>query len=191
MLSQLIATLDRLGTPERAIFATADLRSALPDLSTAQFKVHLSRAVQRGVLQRVCRGIYCYPHAQPNQQLVLYHAAARLRAGHLCYLSLESVLSHHGVISQIPLDRLTLMTSGRRATIACGPWGSIEFTHTKRRAHDLAGQLTYDAPKRLWVATPQLAWRDLKRVGRNNDFVDLNILAEISERYTSSATKTA
>ena len=53
------------------------------------------------------------PEVHYPSDLVLYHAAARLRADALCYLSLESVLSDAGVISQIPINWITLMTSGR------------------------------------------------------------------------------
>ncbi|TVR16531.1 MAG: hypothetical protein EA401_01180 [Planctomycetota bacterium] len=177
---QLLAILDRLASPERAIFAVADLRSALPEQSRDQLKVLLSRLVKRGDLQRVCRGIYCYPRARPDPLLVLPRTAARLRAGHFLYLSLESVLSEHGIISQQPLDRLTLMTSGRGGLIDCGDWGCIEFTHSKRGPGDCQGELSYDATRQLWLASPQLAWRDLRFVGRNVDLVDQQLLEELS-----------
>lgn len=177
---QLVAILDQLASPERAIFALADLRSALPERSADQFKVLLSRAVTHGELQRVCRGIYLYPRAKPDPQRVLPRTAARLRAGHFLYLSLESVLSQHGVISQLPMDRLTLMTGGRSGLIDCGRWGSIEFTHTKRGPEDCRGELAYDHDRHLWLASPQLAWRDLRFVGRNLDLVDQDLLRELS-----------
>lgn len=43
----------------------------------------------------------------------------------LNYISLESALSDAGVISQIPINRVTLMSSGRTATISCGQLGSL------------------------------------------------------------------
>jgi len=178
---QLLTILDALATPDRAIFAVADLRSALPHLSFAQLTVVLSRMVTRGDLGRICRGIYFYSRAKPDPHVVLPRTAARLRAGHLCYLSLESVLSQHGIISQLPLDRLTLMTSGRSGSVDCGAWGVIEFTHTKRGAADFQGELTYDADRHLWIASPQLAWRDLCFVGRNLDLVDHQVLKEVTE----------
>ena len=103
--------------------------------------------------------------------LQLEETAARLRAGHLLYLSLESALSEHGAISQMPLDCLTLMTSGRRGVIDCGPFGSLEFTHTRRTAGSCLGQLVYDPERRLWIASAALAWQDLRHVGRNLDLV--------------------
>ncbi len=41
---------------------------------------------------------------------------------------LESALSEYGVISQIPIDRLTIMTTGRKGHYKT-PYGTIEFTH--------------------------------------------------------------
>lgn len=177
-LRQLAEVLAEVAGPERAIFATADLRSALPQLSDAAFTVLLSRAVSGGLLERICRGIYLYPRAGLEPGLVLAQAAARLRAGHLLYLSLESALSEHGLISQIPLDRLTLMTSGRRGIIDCGRWGSMEFTHTMRTPTECRGRLAYDPARHLWIADPVLAWADLKRVGRNLDLVDPSALEQ-------------
>lgn len=72
-----------------------------------------SRAVTTDVLQRLCRGIYLYPHVISSPALVLYHAIARLRADTFNYLNLKSVLSDVGVISQLPLNWITLMSSGR------------------------------------------------------------------------------
>ena len=171
-LRQLAEVLAEVAGPDRAIFATADLRSALPQLSDAAFTALLSRAASGGLLERICRGVYQYPRAGLEPGLVLPQAAARLRAGHFLYLSLESALSEHGLISQILLDRLTLMTSGRRGVIDCGRWGSIEFTHTTRTPAECRERLTYDPARRLWIANPRLAWSDLKRVGRNLDLVD-------------------
>jgi hypothetical protein len=168
---QLLGVLEEVSSPERYLFALADLRSALPEMSDNRLNVLLSRAVGRGRLIRVCRGIYLYPRVAYNPGLVLAHTAARLRAGHLLYLSLESALSEHGALSQLPLDRLTLMTSGRRGVIDCGPFGSLEFTHTRRTAGSCRGQLVYDAERRLWIASVALAWQDLQHVGRNLDLV--------------------
>lgn len=36
------------------------------------------------------------------------------------------------IISQIPINRITLMSSGRSSIINCGTFGSIEFIHTKK-----------------------------------------------------------
>jgi len=48
-------------------------------------------------------------------------------------------LSEYGVISQIPLDRLTVMTTGRKG-IYKTIYGTIEFTHTKRSVENILDQ---------------------------------------------------
>ena len=60
----------------------------------------------------------------------------------------------------MPVDRLTLMTTGRKGEYAT-PYGVIEFTHTARSIFDLLeNTLMTDTP--LKVATKKTAFRDLK-----------------------------
>ena len=82
------------------------------------------------------------------------------------------MLSEYGVISQIPLDRLTLMTTGRKG-IYQTPYGIIEFTHTKRSVSDILKNTKRITGNPLRIALKKTAWRDLKRVGRNLDLVNL------------------
>lgn len=168
-----------LASSERYLFAPADLRVLLPELSDSAFKTLISRAVSTGVLQRVCRGIYLYPYVTPPQGLALYHAAARLRADTFNYLSLESVLSDAGVISQLPLNWITLMSSGRSNTISCGAWGTIEFIHTLRTPDSVAPALHYDVRCHLWRASVAQALQDMKATRRSLDLVDWAVAKEL------------
>jgi hypothetical protein len=84
-------------------------------------------------------------------------------------LSLESLYSEAGWFSQIP-SRLTAMTTGRSQTFDT-PWGVIEFVHTACRSDRLAGGVRFDERRKRHVATPERAWHDLKRVGRNQNLV--------------------
>ena len=143
-IKRLANGLAALASSEHYLFSPSDLRVLLADLSDQAFKTLLTRAVSAGLLQRVCRGIYLYPQTSVPQGLVLYHAAARLRAGAFNYLSLESVLSEAGVISQVPLNWITVMSSGRSSIIPCAQWGSIEFVHTARTPDAVAPALQYD-----------------------------------------------
>ncbi|AGA32461.1 hypothetical protein TVNIR_0768 [Thioalkalivibrio nitratireducens DSM 14787] len=52
-----------------------------------------------------------------------------------------------------------------------------EFTHTKRSPADIL-ENTRLVGRPLRMATPQAAWRDLKRVGRNTHLVDARALAD-------------
>lgn len=170
--------LDGLATAEHYLFTLEDLRALLPDSSDAAFKTLLSRAVAGGYLARVCRGLYLYEHVDYPRGLVLFHAAARLRADTFNYISLETALSDAGAISQIPINCITLMSAGRSSTIRCGAWGTIEFVHTRKRPNDVASQLHYDPRCHLWRASASLAAQDMRATRRNTDLIDWSIVNE-------------
>jgi len=106
------------------LFSLQDLRALCPELSNAAFKTLLSRTVHRGYLLRVCRGLYVYTKAIPPNGLLLFHAAAHLRSNEFNYMSLETVLSEGGVISQVPINWISIMSSGRGNIISCGEFGT-------------------------------------------------------------------
>ena len=112
-IRQLIDTISLLAIPQACLFTPSDLRAILPGHSETAFKTLLSRAVSEGYLTRLCRGVYLYEKANPDRGLILPQAAAKLRPLGLNYLSLETVLSDAGVISQIPMNRIMVMSSGR------------------------------------------------------------------------------
>jgi hypothetical protein len=170
-MRQLLHSLYALAGPERYLFTPDDLRALVPELSDGAYKTLLSRADSGALLRRVCRGLYLFEPAAPRNGLLLMHAAARLRAGYFNYLSLETVLSDSGAISQVPISWITLMSSGRSSQIDCGRWGTIEFVHTRQQPAELAEHLQYDARCRLWRATPQQALRDMRATRRNRDLV--------------------
>ena len=151
----------------------------MPDATPGAFKALLSRAEKDSLLKRVCRGIYLYPRVAYPAGLVLFHTAAKLRADAFNYISLETALSDAGVISQISLNWVTLMSSGRSHIVNCGDFGHIEFVHTKRRPSDVAGQLRYDQDCRLWRASVALALKDMKLTRRNTDLIDWNLANEL------------
>ena len=160
-----------LASAQRYLFSTSDLRGLLPDMSSAAFKSILHRVVRDGFLVRVCRGLHLYPRVEYPKGLLLYHAAARLRAHQFNYLSLESVLSDAGFISQVPMQWITVMSSGRSSTVSCGFFGTIEFVHTRQTPEALAGELTYDNRCRLWRASTSLATRDMRNTRRSLDLL--------------------
>ena len=170
--------LSALADEERYLFTLSDLAALLPGHSRSALKTLVSRVAAKGVLERVCRGLYLYPGVPYPADLLLYHAAARLRAGSFCYLGLESVLSDAGVISQIPLRWITLMTSGRSGKISCGRFGTIEFIHTAKSPERLAGDLHYDSRCRLWRASVPRALADMRSARRDMELVDPNTAHE-------------
>jgi len=170
-LKKLALTLETLADWEHALFAPSDLKAAFAVYD--QLPVLLSRAVKAGLLKRVCRGIYFYPKAGYAMGDLLFHTAARLRADEFNYISLETALSDAGLISQIPMNWITLMSSGRSHTIDCGEFGHIEFIHTEQQPEEIAGELAYDTARHLWRASEKQALRDMKVTRRSMDLVSI------------------
>ena len=153
-------------------FALRDLMALLPAHEPDACKSVITRLQKRGELIRVCRGIYILPDCTLKGSDLLGHVAARLRAARFNYVSLETVLSEAGLISQIPLSRITLMSSGRSSVIPCGRYGDIEFVHTSKKAAQLAAELTYSPRLQLWQASVALALQDMKDTRRDTGLVD-------------------
>lgn len=177
-IRHLMQSLARLANPEHCLFTPFDLRALLPRLSAAAFKTLLSRSVQEGGLTRVCRGLYLYEPVARADGLLLFHAAARLRADGFNYISLETALSEAGVISQVPLNWISVMSSGRSSVMSCGRWGTIEFVRTRQRPDDLTGRLHYDGGCRLWRASVPQALRDMRASHRSLALVDWSVAHE-------------
>lgn len=178
-IKQLSQVLENLADTEHYLFSLQDLSAALPGQSLSAWKALLGRAEKNGLLNRVCRGLYLYSKVDYPAGLVLYHVASRLRAHHFNYISLESALSDAGVISQIPMNWITLMSSGRTYTIDCGNFGHIEFIHTKKSSVRVESQIHYDPRCRLWRASVALAIKDMEQTRRNTDLVDWEVAREL------------
>lgn len=170
--------LDENANGDHYLFTIHDLRALYPHLSYASFKTLLSRAVRSGYLGRVCRGLYICERAMPPTGLVLFHAAALLRASEFNYISLETVLSDAGVISQVPMNWVSIMSSGRSSQVSCDHFGTIEFVHTSQTPNAVKDQLSYDSQCHLWRGSVALALRDMKAAHRNCDLIDWNIANE-------------
>lgn len=161
------------------LFSLQDLRCLIPSLSDGALKTLLSRVARDGYLIRICRGLYAYKKAIPPTGQLLFHAAAHLRAGRFNYVSLETVLSDAGVISQIPINHISIMSSGRSTVLSCGAFGTIEFVHTERKCTDVMNELEYDARCHMWRASVRLALQDMKRAHRNCDLIDWEVANEL------------
>ena len=171
-IKQLTIILANVADEDHYLFSFQDLSAAIPGQSSTAFKALIGRAVKSGLLRRLCRGLFLYPQVNYPKGLILYHAAARLRADEFNYLSLESVLSDEGVISQIPMNWITLMSSGRSHVIDCGEFGHIEFIHTKKSPDSVVSQIHYDPLCHLWRASVSLALRDMELTRRNTDLIN-------------------
>jgi hypothetical protein len=170
-LRKLRDTLESLAGPERYLFKVNDFKCLFSGMKDGALLVLLGRAQRDGLLERFCHGLYLYPRAARPRGYELYHAAARLREDSFCYLSLESVLSELGLISQIPIGWITLETKGRGGIIRCGKWGNIEFIHTAKLFDSIAAHLSYESQIHLWRADAELALEDMKRAKRSMELV--------------------
>ena len=164
--------LESLADAEHYLFKTSDFRILFSGTSPQALRILLGRAVKAGVLKKICTGVYLYPNAGYSKGFELYHTAVRLRENTFCYLTMESILSEAGIISQIPLNWITLMTGGRSGIIHCGDWGHIEFIHTKKKPEHISSFLVYDYRYKLWRASPALALQDMRNAKRSMDLID-------------------
>lgn len=171
-LIQKLAALDRQGV---YVLAKRDIEKLFPDEGEKSLAQSLKRMVGDGLLQRVARGLYVNPAASSKNRWIGEEIAKALRPGQLSYLSLESILSEYGVISQIPVSRMTVMTTGASGLIET-PYGMIEFTHTKRSMAEIIKRTLMPKGRPLRIATQEAAVRDLLRVGRNVNMMDLSAL---------------
>ncbi len=172
-----ISRLNELDSKGRYVFLHRDLAKIFHEDSPRSLNDSLARLVKTGLLERPARGVYVYGLAKnKNTSKTVELIATALRRGEYNYVSLESALSSYGVISQIPVDRLTVMTTGAKGTYKTD-YGVIEFTHTKRSVADILSQvITTDRPLR--VASKVAALRDLKRVGRNTHLIEMEAMLD-------------
>lgn len=177
-IKYLLNWLNNNANGEHYLFSLQDLRALFPELTNLAFKTLLSRVAKLGHLSRVCRGLYIFKPAIPPNGLVLFHAAAHLRANDFNYISLETVLSDAGIISQIPMNWISLMSSGRSNIVSCGEFGTIEFIHTSQKPDQIMTQLFFDSNCRLWRASVPQALRDMKMTHRNTDLIDWDVANE-------------
>ncbi len=160
----------------RSVFTTRDLAKIFPEDTPRALKAGLARLVEANILSRILKGVYRFTLSHAGRGDTLEQIAVTLRRGEYSYISLESALSEYGAISQIPIDRLTIMTTGRKGEYQTS-FGVLEFTHTQRSVADILDS-TVDRGRPLKIATRQAAYRDLKRVGRNTHLVDEDLVYE-------------
>lgn len=169
----------------RSLYTMNDLRKIFPDDKDGTFYEGLRRLVADGTLERIAQGSYRYARARDDRSYRLERIAAFLRRGFHSYLSLETVLSQHDWISQIPVELMTVMTTGRSQVFET-PYGTIEFTHTIRTPSEIMRGTRPDKRHPLRVALPEFAYEDLRRVNRNLHLV--NIPEEDAERLRPFST---
>lgn len=151
------------------VYARGDLAKMFHEDSPRTLQAGLERLVSKKILLRVARRIYVYALSRNIGGDTLEQIARTIRRGEYNYVSLESALSEYGMISQILMDRLTVMTTGRKGEYKTA-FGVIEFTHTARAVSDIIDSIRA-VGRPLRMASPTAACRDLRRVGRNTHLI--------------------
>lgn len=138
----------------------------------------IKRLLEDEVLVRAARDLYLYALSFHLGGRTIHDIARYLRPGEYVYESLESAASQWGIISQIPLDRMTVVTTGRSGEFKT-PFGVVEFTHTDAQGEDIiAGTVRRDANGELPLATKDRTLRDLLRFGRSTELIDEEVMCD-------------
>ncbi|MEG0476087.1 MAG: DUF6088 family protein [Raoultibacter sp.] len=154
----------------RYVFRKSDLSIVFDEYGRTLDQT-LVRLTKNGMLERVARGVYVFAMSRHIGFATVEHIARNLRRGELTYETLESALSAYGVISQIPIDRLTLMTTGRSGEYKT-PYGVIEFTHTKAPINTIVENVIERENHAIPIANKYYAYTNLQSVGRSLDLID-------------------
>ena len=165
----ILYTWDKAG---RYVFTKGDL-AKLFDEPEASLNKTLERLVSTDVLVRAAQGVYVFGYSAHLGAYTIEHIAQTLRRNDYNYLSLESALSEWGVISQVPIDRLTVMTTGRKGEFKT-PFGVIEFTHTEMNPEYILQNTVKRDSHPLPIANVDLALANQRRVGRNVFLIEEN-----------------
>jgi hypothetical protein len=148
------------------IHTAPELAYMIGEQYTPAFTKFLTDCVKKGVVRRVATGIFESTITPPEPSTAIYKIVKKLRGEVLNYISLESQLSYTGDISQILMDRVTVVTKGRSGTFST-PYGVIELTHTKKSSHKIAPNLYLDNDINMYRAKTVQAITDLKDCNRN------------------------
>lgn len=176
---ELINSLKALDKHGVYVLAKRDIEKMFPAEKEKALEKSLQRMVADKLLVRAAKGVYVNPVALSKKSRTIEDIAKILRPGCFSYVSLESMLSEYGVISQIPVSRITIMTTGAKGTYDT-PYGTIEFTHTKRRPLDIIKRTLPIEGRPLRIARKEAAVQDLLRVGRNANMIDESELEEVA-----------
>jgi predicted transcriptional regulator of viral defense system len=157
---------DRRG---KYVYLKRDLAKVLEETGNTLNQT-IKRLAAKGVLERGAQGVYVFAHSSRIGATTLEDVALALRRGEYVFESLESALSQWGAISQIPVDRLTLMTTGAKGTFVT-PYGVIEFTHTSAPAAEIRASTLERPDHPIPIATNDYATKNMRRAHRNLDLV--------------------
>lgn len=131
----------------------------------------IKRLLADEVLVRVARDAYLYAFMHTTRSLI-GDIAVFLRPGEYTYESLESAASQWGIISQIPLGRVTCVTTGKGGEVRT-PYGVVDYEHSDAVMNELArGAVDRRPDSVLPIATKQRTLADLISYDRSTELID-------------------
>jgi hypothetical protein len=163
---KLIAVFSNATKSGGGIHTTSELAFMMGESYRPTFTKFLADCVKKGIIRRVANGVFESTLTPPDRSTAIYKIIKKLRGAVLSYISLESQLSYTGEISQIVMDRVTVVTKGRSGTFFT-PYGTIEFTHTKKPINTVFPNLYLDTDINMYRAKSEQAIADLKDCNRN------------------------
>ena len=157
-------------------------------------RVQLNRWVESGKVVRLKKGWYTL--AEPYRRIRLSLPVIGCTIKHGSYVSLQSALSHHGLIPEY-VPETVCVTTGRPQIIHT-PFGRIRYRHLKQEAFWGFEETNYGAQS-AFIALPEKALLDLFYFTpgsvdahyvselrlQNQDNLQLDELAQMAEGYGS------
>lgn len=160
----------------QGLYTFNELTALFPRLTSFEVERYLARATKEGMLSATCPdGLWRVKESETPIYGMFVRLVEFLRPNELNYVSLETVLSNEGIISQIPFV-LTMSTTGSEGRYDTDV-GSVEFSHTDAKREDLMSELSL-ASNGLLYASVSLAYQELKSLNLNLHLIDEEELAE-------------
>lgn len=181
--AELLKALDEWDRSDKWVFRITELYAIFSGESPQNIKISLSRHAKNGIIDKVYKGIYANPRAFSRRLTKdsLAYISNYIRDKGLSYLSLETVLSNEGVISQMP-NRYTFVSKGRSAVFVTR-YGILEYTHTQRPIKTLHKNCYFDEYRGVWVANTQQAIDDAYNFNRVVDLIEEQAAKDRGEYY--------
>ena len=169
---QLLKVLDGWDKQDKWVFIMRDFYVLFGKESPQIIKDALVRHTKSGLIERICKGVYANPRALSKGRVndILAYVSNFVREKAFSYLSLETVLSENNVISQIPF-RYTFVSRLTSAEFHT-PYGTIEYTQTKRNPKDFFKNCYYSKEREIWVASTKQAIADAYAFNRAVDLIE-------------------
>ena len=180
---ELLKALDEWDKSNKWVFRITDFYAIFSEESPQNIRISLIRHTKNGIIDKVYKGIYANPRAFSKKLTndSLAYISNYIRDKGLSYLSLETVLSELGLISQMP-NRMTFVSKGRSQTFFT-PYGILEYTHTQRPIKTLHKNCYFDEYRGIWVANPQQAIDDAYAFNRAVGLLEEQAAKDRGEYY--------